>query len=869
MNEDNDPGDTGPSPDQHLGNPQIEDAAMEAPGTPSKKEKGDVDMESDSTRKRLDRSPHQTPSPNQPRRAKKKIAEGAQLNSIRRQLGNNNKQDSLSSSQSTAQRSIEEWTLVSNSKPKPTHEPSANHANQASQIGDGKSNYGTHPSPPNATLPSPSSPNPPSTMSSTPLAQRVWNKGQDESNTGALKAPVPLIFTKSKGVLPLQKAFSTPPPEGSILYQYLESAQASKIVSPTFDMKTFGKIGYDVKARGMPLAMTHHLRSHHEWDVELTADDLSHTFRDYYFPPQLKQHYTIQPEQGKYATVAHDSLKHMHHYLEESRGFLMHPNYYNNRGGKEKDKEKAGSEPEVQHLTAWAQRLADCLKKMKGKKPVKGWFVLSTPDPHVQAKNALLLDYRRCLQVLHRHTETILSFQQAHFHEPGKPENWEGEYPQPQPLAKPFTQTILAVLVNSEVNYNPPETIRHIDLNTGETLASCLGSLQEQALEMVTLRIDVSYEVLPKNITLRGLYTWLHTALQQHGPILNNGDRLTCPATGGSKTSSPLEDYTRFNYATTRPLAEAIIQALMKLPFLDYKILPLILEDVTNPDYYYVVSTRDRVLTPQQLKQNEAQVYYEGISDALPPGATIKQRLARNRFSLVVQVDFSECGDSDMSPERQFSLNCRKDSGLLLFSTKTLQLVGGLNNNPTSRIPQSHSYRRDPTEVYRTPLEERDVLLSVPNHLAYPHVQQLVALAGTYETIEQLSRDDPFQVAHPTYKVTYQHEHSCYLAHCIETEGAHFDLGKKKTPPQDALKQIWQHNDLQWGDQWDTRPPLPVILQVGTLYGSKQQLYTIREQYFPPTQVVVPPGPPSWADMVDEEEERHPTENPPNTDMTE
>jgi hypothetical protein len=488
-------------------------------------------------------------------------------------------------------------------------------------------------------------------------------------------------------------------------------------------------------------------------------------------------------------------------------GFLLHPNYWN-------DRSSGSNEPTLTDVTS---RLAHCLQKATTK--IRGWVCVSLPDGSATADNFDHFDFRQCTRRLAKFITHARVFSNVCFLEP-KP---TVEDPlRVVPMKTAFTLKLLCLLVDSTASYPVREKGVDTDLCPTARISNVLSRhFDEDEGRDQCVRVDICQEFFgssnPKP-TVRDFYRFINE--QFTGGIYESGVSIrSTQATyffdGATPVYSPRKGWLRFDY-TASPLSLArLMTAVHESHLLGKVIFMYKVHEMGDRDYYSQPTRQETTANGGPLTYGELA---SAILSALPKGCTFAQVIARDAYSLLFAIDASACPayDGETALARRFSEN-----GLLLYNGETRQMV---RYSAQWAQPQSHSSRETPLDVYRQELSDKEVLALVPRYLSTTTVRYVAALAGDYEEFRPVNRHDPFAVAHRGYIVSYKRLESAGLARHLDLEGIVF------RHPCDSLKDkaaslLRKHSTMTGDDVCDT------LVHLGKRYGSAARISSISAEH--------------------------------------
>jgi hypothetical protein len=245
---------------------------------------------------------------------------------------------------------------------------------------------------------------------------------------------------------------------------------------------------------------------------------------------------------------------------------------------------------------------------------------------------------------------------------------------------------------------------------------------------------------------------------------------------------------------------------------------------------YWLTPTREEgrgmgKYTPHDLFKKASKILRDRLD------ARIENVMPKNSYGLLMQLDFSRVTGPDLEVETKVSKELLR-GGMLLYSQATGQLVRWGGGGGGTAPLQSHTYRKpyfiqvqDPNVVVVTP----------PPTLSAQRLRLTLALAGSFEKVEEVFADDPFSILKKSYKVTFTSPTSASVARLLQVEDV-FVRGAGSISDKvvrDGLTSIAREMDPPPFDS-DSDPGLLVgdplramLLKIGVTLGSRVMLKTI------------------------------------------
>ena len=591
-----------------------------------------------------------------------------------------------------------------------------------------------------------------------PTPQTIWERMRIQRED--------MCRTTNGGNLNYQNPLTTLPSQTTQLHNFCTGARTTR--SRTTDLTTYQTIAYDRFGRVLPPSLLQRLTSIQPVDLDACADDINHIFTPMHSPCHPPG---IQP---RYLTIAQDTHDHMISALQDSQGFLMHPNYNNDRSAQQTDK--------LPTLTSWAAQLRTALEHFhKTGQKKQGWFVYPASDPSLPAALHLLCDHRAVTQHLLPFVTHTLIFRNVHFLAPSpSPTNPFGL----QEIKLPFAKPIVALLLNTETKWGEHIHFEDVNLAPPSVLSRVMEEHRLTPPPTTTLCLDLDTDFLETSSPIS--FTDLRKILQHFYDNQTDTESVSSSVlpislmASAQHTFSPLPKWQRVSLSLSPPMAQAILSSLSdphNAP-LHAHILGTTFDKLLEDDQYYVS------LTPEGKRNQTLQEVLSTLRCLTSPAAftDLFPRTSTSAFLRIRQTEDAE-GDFLREISRFLFQRCH----LNLFHASTRKLVRFSNTTlPLNLPPQSLIYR-DPS--LPVPADPTATIIQCPRFTPHTTLKLTAALFGEYASLQPISRDDPFNISHATYSLVYKHTASTDLAHHQIVDGLQFSAA---TPQPTRTQQLLQ-----------------------------------------------------------------------------
>ena len=547
------------------------------------------------------------------------------------------------------------------------------------------------------------------------------------------------------------------PTHPTALYEYIKTQ-----VTPhtrTYNMDTLqDKLAYDKYGRTLPPRLLEHLYSTQPFDLDMTADDLNHVFS-----PPLAHIYSKNTPQG-YLTLAQNTHDNMIEALRSAQmGFILHPNYNNNRLMQKED--------HLPTLSSWSNNLRLALEALATNNiHRKGWLIYPASDPHLTAELHLLCDSRAVSQQLLPYAKKCILFKNVRFLKPPDHPSLSDPFAlEEMPL--PFTQPIVALLVDNSQQWHTHEPAEYIDLAPPSTLHTVLNTLRLSPPTMKTLRLDLdgNHFHLPRPPSLFDIHRVLTSLFQQPNSATASTTSTQMPVNllaAAHITFSPLPSYVRLSLPLPETHAHELITALRRSPE-NTHFFCTILEDLLEEDQYFAN------LTPS-IRKTTPLLQVMTLLRSITTPAQFFDLYPRTSSSFFLRIRQTMDLDDGL---RSISRALFTTYNLNLFRSASKELIR-FAGRLTSQT-QSLSYRTQQT-ASQTPPDTTTLIC--PRSHPQATIMLTAALFGHYHSFStrEKSLSDPYNISHHEFTLVYSNPASAILAHKRIVDGIEFKYSSHK-----------------------------------------------------------------------------------------